>query len=78
MTKKKTTKVKITKDDNLGEIVYKYPEVAQVLTDYGLHCVGCALSPFDTVETGAKIHGLEEEDIKEMLAKANEVLKNPN
>ena len=31
----------ITRDMNLGEVVFKYPEAAEVLTDYGLSCVGC-------------------------------------
>jgi len=30
------TEIKITKDMNLGEVVFKYPEAAEVLIDYGL------------------------------------------
>ena len=43
--KKDQEKEKITKDTNLAEIVINSPEAAEVLLDYGLHCVGCALSP---------------------------------
>jgi len=66
--------VTITKDMNLGEVVYKYPESAEVLTDYGLHCVGCFANAFDTIEAGAKIHGMSEDEIEEMVERVNEVI----
>lgn len=66
---------KITKESNLAEIVYKYPQVAEVLMDYGLHCVGCLASAYDTIEAGAKIHGLKDGEIDEMIERVNEVIK---
>lgn len=73
--KTKQNIVKITKDANLGEVVFKYPEVVEVLTDYGLHCVGCFASSFDTIEMGAKVHGMSDEEISEMLERVNEVIE---
>ena len=64
----------ITKDMNLGEVVFKYPEAAEVLTDYGLSCVGCFASSFDTIEQGAKIHQLDGEELDEMIERINEVV----
>jgi hybrid cluster-associated redox disulfide protein len=64
----------INKGMNLAEVVFKYPEVAEVFTDYGLHCVGCFASGFDTIEMGAKIHQLSSEEVDEMIARANEVV----
>ena len=64
----------ITKDMNLGEVVFKYPEAAEVLTDYGLSCVGCFASSFDTIEQGAKIHELSDEELDDMLERINEVV----
>ncbi len=64
----------ITKESNIAEIIYKYPEIIEVLLDYGLHCVGCAASSFDTLEAGAKAHGFTDKDIEEMVERANEVL----
>jgi hybrid cluster-associated redox disulfide protein len=64
----------ITKDMNLGEVVFKYPEAAEVLTDYGLSCVGCFASSFDTIEQGAKIHQLDDEELDEMIERINEVV----
>jgi hybrid cluster-associated redox disulfide protein len=65
--------VKITKDSNLGEVVYRYPDVAEVLMDYGLHCVGCMLNAYDSIEAGAQVHGMTDQEIEEMVARINEV-----
>jgi len=52
-----------------------YPELAQALADeYGLHCVGCFAAGFDTLEAGAKIHGYDDDDIKEMVEYLNQLL----
>ncbi|OGC70043.1 hypothetical protein A2415_01650 [candidate division WWE3 bacterium RIFOXYC1_FULL_39_7] len=73
-TNKKEEVIKITKDMNLGEIVFKYPEAAEVFTDYGLHCVGCIANSYDTVEMGAKIHHMTDEEIDEMVERVNEAV----
>ena len=70
---KKRSEHIITSQSNLAEVVAKFPEVAEVLTDYGLHCVGCFASTFDTIEEGAKLHGLSDKEIAEMIARINEV-----
>lgn len=68
-------KPKITKDMNLGQVVFDYPQLAEVLLDFGLHCVGCFASSFDTIEMGAKVHGMTNEEIDEMIVRLNEVLE---
>jgi hybrid cluster-associated redox disulfide protein len=73
--KKEVSKTTVTKDTNLGELVLKHPEAAEILLDYGLHCVGCIASSFDTVEMGAKVHGMSDAEIGEMVERINEVLK---
>ncbi len=72
--KKKSNEIKINKEFNLAELVYKYPQTEEVLLDYGLHCVGCIASSFDTIEAGAKVHGMTDEEIDEMLERINEVV----
>lgn len=66
---------KITKDMNLGEVVFKYPDLAEVLLDYGLHCVSCFASSMDTIEMGAKVHGMADKEVDEMVQRLNEVLE---
>lgn len=65
----------ITKDMNLADIVFRYPDVEEVLLDYGLHCSSCIAAGFDTIEVGAKVHQMEDEEIDEMVARMNEVLE---
>ncbi|MBP7928013.1 DUF1858 domain-containing protein [Patescibacteria group bacterium] len=64
----------VTKDMNIGDIVFKYPDVAEIMMDYGLHCVGCMANGFDTIEQGAKIHQLSDEEIEEMLMRVNDFI----
>jgi len=63
----------ITKDMNLADVIFKWPETAEIFLDYGLHCVGCVAAGFDTIEVGAKVHNLSEEEIEEMVTRVNEV-----
>ena len=69
-------KQSIKKDMLLMDVVEKHPESAAVLTGYGLHCVGCHFSDIDTIESGAKIHGMDKETIEMMVKDLNEVIGN--
>ncbi len=64
----------ITKDMMIGEVVSTYPPVADVFLSYGLHCVGCHVNAFETIEQGAMSHGITEEEVDEMVAEANTYL----
>jgi hybrid cluster-associated redox disulfide protein len=66
-----STKQHITKDMFLGEVVRQHPKAAFVFMQYGLHCVGCYISEFETVEQGALGHGMPPEMVDEMIADAN-------
>lgn len=77
-----TTPVKSTKSTkpidkyhNLGELVFMYPKVSEVLLDFGLHCVGCGAMHYDTIEAGAKIHGFTDGEIDELVIRLNEVIE---
>ena len=68
----------ITKDTIIGELVEKYPQLIEPLMGFGVHCVGCHVSPFETIEMGFKGHGMTDEDVEAAVLKLNEVLeKNP-
>lgn len=61
----------ITKYDLLGMIMQECPRAAELLAEYGLHCISCSMSDFDTLETGAQIHGMSDEDMDEMIDEIN-------
>lgn len=69
--KAKEEKPKITKDTMLGEVASKYPGAVMVLFKHGLHCIGCHVSAYETVEQGALAHGLSDEEIIGMLDEMN-------
>lgn len=61
----------ITKDMTFAEALTIKPDAAEIMFEFGLHCIGCHLSPYETIEQGAKSHGLNDKDIKNMLDKIN-------
>ena len=66
---------KITKKMMIEDIVTKYPDTAEIMMESGMHCVGCAVAASETLEDGAKSHGLSDEDIDKMVEKMNEKIK---
>ncbi len=66
---------KIQRDQNLGEIAANHPEAAKVMLEYGLHCVGCFANRFDSVEVGAKLHGMSDAEVDEMLEEINQAVE---
>jgi len=66
--------VQVTRDMNLGEVAARWPQARAKLLDYGLHCVGCFASSFDTIEAGAKVHGMSEGEIEEMIGEINHAI----
>jgi len=67
----------VTKDSNIADIVFKYPQASDVLMAFGLHCVGCFASAFDTIAQGAEIHDMSAEEIEELVDEINKVIENP-
>ena len=64
----------ITKETLISKLIDEHPDVAEILMSYGLHCVGCHFSEFDTLEDGAMVHGLDDKDIELMVKDVNEVV----
>lgn len=65
---------KITEKMTIGEVVQKHPKTAEVMLKYGLHCIGCSVAGWETIEEGAKRHGMDDKDIKKMILEMNEVV----
>lgn len=56
----------IKKDMTIGEILNVNPDVAPVLMEIGMHCLGCPSAQAETLEEAAMVHGI---DINELMAK---------
>ena len=69
----KTSKKLITKDMLIGDIVVKYPNAVQVLIENGFHCIGCSVSPYETLEQGGAMHGWDEEQFRGIMDAMNRI-----
>jgi len=59
--------MEVTKDTNIAELLENHPETVEVFMKFGLQCAGCLAAAFDTLEQGAKAHGLSDETMEEIM-----------
>jgi len=64
----------IHRETMIGEIVEKYPEVIGTLKNFGVHCVGCHISPFESLEMGFKGHGMSDKEVDNAVKQLNAVI----
>ena len=67
--KNQTKTQKISKNMSFAEIIEKNPEAIEILMKKGMHCCGCAMASFETLEQGCLSHGLNPNEIVEELNK---------
>ncbi len=60
----------ITKDMTIGEILRTNADVAPILMEAGMHCLGCPSAQGESLEEAAMVHGM---DIEELMAKINAI-----
>jgi hydroxylamine reductase len=60
----------VTKDILMGELVSRYPQSSEILMKYGFHCIGCMISPYESLEAGAAVHGIPLEKFLKDINKA--------
>ena len=63
---------KVTKDTMIGELLQIDENVAPLLLNIGMHCLGCPSSQRETIEQAAAVHGIDPDglvdDINDFLA----------
>ena len=69
---------KITKDSIIKDVLVNFPQkakdIATILSDVGVACVGCCASSFESLEEGLKGHGKTDKEIEEIVNKINDVI----
>ncbi len=75
MAKLATKEMAVTKDMTIGEVISTYPEAARVMTENGLHCIGCGASPWETIEGGTMGHGMSGIQMNKLLEELNKLVK---
>jgi iron-sulfur cluster assembly accessory protein len=64
----------ITRAMNIQALADSYPEAVSVMAEKGLHCFGCHGASADSVESGAKGHGMDDAAIDAMVKEMNEMV----
>jgi len=48
---------------------------ADIMTQHGLHCIGCMMAGSETVEQGCAGHGIDEKDVDKMVEEINKAIE---
>lgn len=58
----------ITKEMTIGEILRTRPEIAPVLMNAGMHCLGCPSAQGESLEEAAMVHGMDIDALMQEIA----------
>ena len=61
----------ITKSTMIGELLQIDQNIAPILLNIGMHCLGCPASQMESLEEAAMVHGI---DADLLIAKINALL----
>jgi hybrid cluster-associated redox disulfide protein len=62
----------INKDTTIGEALRINMNIAPILMEIGMHCLGCPSAQGETLEEAAMVHGI---DVNELMAKINATIE---
>ncbi|MCR5590540.1 MAG: DUF1858 domain-containing protein [Lachnospiraceae bacterium] len=60
--------MEIKKEMTIGEILVNKPEVAPILMEAGMHCLGCPAAQGESLEEAAMVHGMDIDSLMEKIA----------
>jgi len=63
--------VQVSKETMIGDLLRIDQNVAPILLNIGMHCLGCPSSQMETIEEAAMVHGI---DADELVATINDFL----
>lgn len=66
----------ITEATLIGDLVEAHPEIIDTLLSYGVHCIGCDVSPYEPLGDGFRSHGMSDSEIKDAIGRLNEIIAN--
>lgn len=68
--------MQVTKETRIGEVLQMNMDVAPILMNTGMHCLGCPASQMESLEDACSVHGVDADalvkEINDFLAKAEE------
>ena len=54
---------RVNKDTTIGDLLQIDQNVAPLLLNIGMYCLGCPSSQMETIEEDAMVHGLDPDDL---------------
>ena len=57
----------VSKDMTIGEVLAMNPEVAPILMEIGMHCLGCPASQGESLAEAAMVHGIDRDLLVEKI-----------
>lgn len=57
----------ISKSTTIGELLVTFPELAPILMEIGMHCLGCPSSQMESLEEAAMVHGIDADLLVEKI-----------
>lgn len=57
----------VTQETTIGMLIKSYPQVAPILMEIGMHCLGCPSAQMETLGEAAMVHGLDPEVLIEKI-----------
>ena len=65
----------VKKNELIKNIENDCPRAIELFIEYGLYCIHCFFNQYETLEQGAKVHGMSDEEIERMVQEVNAQLK---
>lgn len=53
----------VTKETIIGDVVMEHQDIAPLLMNSGLHCLGCVMATGETIEEACMVHGLDADEL---------------
>ena len=57
----------VTKDMTNGQLLMEHPNVAPILMEIGMHCLGCPSAQAESLADAAMVHGLHADLLVEKI-----------
>ena len=57
----------VSKDMTIGQLIDAHPDVAPILFQVGMHCLGCPSAQAETLAEAAMVHGLDADLLVEKI-----------
>lgn len=65
----------ISKNTTIGELLTVFPEAAPILTEIGMHCLGCPSAQMESLEEAAMVHGIDADLLVEKINAAKKAMQ---